>query len=78
MMKTVYIESDQIFQDHNAQVMEQETEENEDADESDTERQEQIKLPYHVKCPCHLLNLIATADIQKITNPTFKKLKKKD
>lgn len=77
MMKTVYIESDQIFQDHNAQVMEQETEENEDADESDTERQEQIKLPYHVKCPCHLLNLIATADIQKITNPTFKKLKKK-
>jgi len=33
-------------------------------------------LPYHVKCPCHLLNLIATTDISKITNPSFKKLKK--
>ncbi|KZS20264.1 Uncharacterized protein APZ42_013103 [Daphnia magna] len=73
----VYIDLDQIFQDNNAQVLEQKTEENEDVDESDTERQEQMKLPYHVKYPCHLLNLIATADVQKITNLTFKKLKKK-
>lgn len=39
----VYIDLDQIFQDHNAQVLEQQTEENEEADESDTERQEQMK-----------------------------------
>ena len=76
----VYIDLDKIFQEHDAQlaaqVIEQQTEENEDADESDTERQEEMELPYHVKCPCHLLNLIATTDIHKITNPTFKKLKK--
>lgn len=29
-----------------------------------------------IKCPCHLLNLIATTDISKITNVTLKKLKK--
>lgn len=29
-----------------------------------------------IKCPCHLLNLITTTDISKITNVTFKKLKK--
>lgn len=74
MMKTLCI--DQIFLDHNAQVLEQQTEENEDADEQDTKRKEQMKLPYHVKCPCNLLNLITTADIHKITNPTFKEKKK--
>jgi hypothetical protein len=29
-----------------------------------------------IKCPCHLLNLIATTAISKITNVTFNKLKK--
>ncbi len=70
----VYIDLDQIFQEHHAQ---EQIVENEDADsETENESRERIKLPYHVKCPCHLLNLIATTDISKITNVTFNKLKK--
>ena len=78
----VYLDLDNIFQEHYGQtsLAQEEIVENENED-SDTEitdePQEQIKLPYHVKCPCHLLNLIATTDISKITNPSFKKLKKK-
>lgn len=77
----VYLDLDNIFQEHYGQtsLAQEEMVENENED-SDTEitdePQEQIKLPYHVKCPCHLLNLIATTDISKITNPSFKKLKK--
>ena len=77
-----YLDLDNIFQEHYGQtsLAQEEIVENENED-SDTEitdePQEQIKLPYHVKCPCHLLNLIATTDISKITNPSFKKLKKK-
>jgi hypothetical protein len=72
----VFIDLDEIFQEHRAQEQEQ-TVENEDADsETENECRERIKLPYHVKCPCHLLNLIATTDISKITNVTFNKLKK--
>ncbi|XP_045027873.1 uncharacterized protein LOC123471071 [Daphnia magna] len=70
----VYIDLDQIFQEH---AQEQILVENEDADsETENECRERIKLPYHVKCPCDLLNLIATTDISKITNVTFNKLKK--
>lgn len=43
----------------------------------DVQRKINIKLPPHMRCPCHLLNLIATADVHKITNVIFKKLKKR-
>ncbi|KZS10177.1 Uncharacterized protein APZ42_025419 [Daphnia magna] len=36
-----------------------------------------IKKTPHMRCPCHLLNLIATADVHKIKNVIFKKLKKR-
>jgi hypothetical protein len=36
-----------------------------------------IKLPKHIRCSCHLLNLIATRDVEKIACPVFKKIKKR-
>jgi hypothetical protein len=58
-----YIDLDQIFQEHHAQ---EQILENADSDsETENESRERIKLPYHVKCPCHLLNQIATTDISK-------------
>lgn len=36
-----------------------------------------IKLPKHIRCSCHLLNLIATTDVNNINNVTFKKMKKR-
>jgi hypothetical protein len=36
-----------------------------------------INLPKHIGCSCHLLNLIATTDINNINNVTIKKKKKR-
>ena len=45
---------------------------------SDSEQEEErIVLPRHHRCTCHSLNLIATTDVLKIQNNTFKKLKRK-
>ncbi|KAI9565112.1 putative AC9 transposase [Daphnia sinensis] len=75
----MYIDLNDIFEENNHIALElAQHEEHEDVDsEPDSERHEEIKFPYHVKCPCHLLNPIATADIHKIINPIFKKMKKR-
>lgn len=44
--------------------------------ESSDDEQE-IRLPRNLRCPCHSMNLIATSDVDKITNVLFKKLKRK-
>lgn len=77
----IYIDLNNIFEEHNHNALEMaqdETEEYENVNsEPDSDWPEEIKLPYHVKCPCHLLNLIATSDIHKIINPIFKNMKKR-
>ena len=45
--------------------------------ESKVDELSRIRLPHHVKCSCHLLSLFATSDINKRSDPIFKRLKKK-
>lgn len=56
-----------------ARAMESEDEEMTFLDDED---EDHVILPPHMRCNCHLLNLIACADTNKISNPTFKRLKR--
>ena len=49
----------------------------EDNIEMSDENPGRIKLPKHIRCSCHLLNLIATRDVDNISCVTFKKIKKR-
>ena len=48
----------------------------EDNIEMSDENPGRIKLPKHIRCSCHLLNLISTRDVDNILCATSKKIKK--
>lgn len=45
--------------------------------DSDSDEEEDVTLPRHDKCSCHSLNLVATTDINNITDSIFNSKKKK-
>lgn len=74
----VFIDIGEIFDSHSKECAEKEATTSEESDDDNitvtdpgTER---IKLPRHMRCSCHLLDLIATTDVNNISNVTFKKV----
>ena len=45
------------------------------SDQDICDDEEPIHLPPHMRCSCHTLNIIATSDVEKISNRSFSKLK---
>jgi hypothetical protein len=79
----VFIGIGEIFESRSQECAEKEaTTSAEESDEdninvTDVTEKERTKLPRHMSCSCHLLNLIATTYVNNIYNVTFKKLKKR-
>ena len=71
----VCIEIDDLFLEYEPDIRAVETIASDSGSEVD--ESSKIRLPHHVKCSCHLLSLIETSDINKISDPIFKRLKKK-
>ena len=77
----VFIDIGDIFESHANECAEKEATTSEESDDDNITashpEKERIKLPRHMRCSCHLLNLIATTDIHNITNVAFKRIKKR-
>ncbi|XP_045031061.1 uncharacterized protein LOC116932902 [Daphnia magna] len=76
-----FIDIGEIFDRHSQECADKEATTSEESDDDNinvavTEK-ERIKLPRHMRCSCHLLNLIATTDVSNISNAAFKKLKRR-
>ncbi|KZS10024.1 Uncharacterized protein APZ42_025607 [Daphnia magna] len=76
-----FLKAFKILERHSKESAEKEATTSEESDDDnitvfDTE-QERIKLPRHMRCSWHLLNLIATTDVHNISNVTLKKVKKR-
>ncbi len=75
----VYIDIDEILLSHFWATHLEDIENESDLSEDININEDQgygIKLPPHMRCPCHILNLIATTDVHKIENVLFKRTKK--
>jgi hypothetical protein len=78
--KIFFIDIGEIFDGHAKECAEKKATTSEESDGDNitvVTGKERIKLPRHMRCSCHLLNLIATTDVHNISNVTFKKVKKR-
>ena len=75
----VYIDIGDIFEKYSKECEAQQATASESSDDENVAAMhtKRIKLPKHIRCSCHLLNLIATTDINNINNVAFKKMKKR-
>ncbi|KAI9551079.1 hypothetical protein GHT06_001911 [Daphnia sinensis] len=76
----VYIDIDEILLNHE-QTHFEDIENESDLSEHININENQgykIKLPPHMRCSCHILNLIATTDVHNIGNVLFKRIDKLD
>lgn len=76
----VYISLGELFDDHTKECAEKESSSNDIDEENvvlDNDKEESVQLPKHFKCSFHLFNLIATTDINNISNVVLKKMKKR-
>nr|CAH0108254.1 unnamed protein product [Daphnia galeata] len=75
----VYIDIGDIFEKYSKECEVQQATASESSDDENIapKHTKRIKIPKNIRCSCHLLNLIATTDINNINNVAFKRMKKR-